>query len=330
MTVQKFTQPDYSSQSGTVYPTGIDKAIAVHHRLAGPFAPHEQDASSPQPDLSVRVDAGFLWDGETLSEVAAQSVSGFTIPSAGQHRIDRVVIDASTGVASRVSGTAATGSPIASAPAIPFGKIPCCQVMITDSDTAILNSMITDERAVNAGPKTGMVKLASGSVSAAATLDIVMTSYTAYKNKVLVLSNFLPATDNQNLLMQVSTDGGGSYIGTASYDYVSEARGINSNVLTSVAGAGSTSLNLTNAGAASNVGNTSAEGVEMAITMFNTTSATRRPRFMWDGVYVDTATNGFRIKGGGVYLGAQDTDAVRILFSSGNIAEGDWVLYGYN
>ena len=146
MGVQKFTQPDYSTQSGSVYPTGIDKAIAVHHRVGGAFAPHEQDAASPQPDLSVRLDAGAIMNGSTLTEVAAQTVSGFTIPSAGQHRIDRVVIDGITGVASRIAGTAVTGSPSATPPAITAGSIPICQVLITSADTAILNSMITDER----------------------------------------------------------------------------------------------------------------------------------------------------------------------------------------
>lgn len=68
------------------------------------------------------------------------------VPSAGQHRVDRVVVDVVTGVASRVAGTAVTGSPSATPPAIPAGKLPICQVRITSDDTVILNSMITDER----------------------------------------------------------------------------------------------------------------------------------------------------------------------------------------
>ena len=147
MGVQKPVQPDYSSQTGTEYPTNIDKALSVVKRHGDWFAPYQQDVGSPSPDLSVRLAAGFTWDGTTFTEVAAQSVSGFTAPSAGQHRIDRVVVHAVTGAGLRVAGTAATGSPTASPPSIPEGYIPVCQVLLTDSDTAVLNSMITDERA---------------------------------------------------------------------------------------------------------------------------------------------------------------------------------------
>src|SRR5690606_24482496 len=63
------------------------------------------------------------------------------------------VVDATTGVATRVAGTAVTGSPSAVPPDIPAGKLPICQVLINDDDTVITNSMITDER-VPAGQST--------------------------------------------------------------------------------------------------------------------------------------------------------------------------------
>ena len=146
MTVATKTQPNYTTQAAASYKAAIDAITAVHDRMGGAFAAHEQDQGSPAPDLSVRVDAGFVLNGITLSEIAAQTVTGFTVPSSGQERIDRVVVDASTGVASRVAGTAVSGSPSATPPAIPAGSLPCCQVRMTSSATAVLNSMITDER----------------------------------------------------------------------------------------------------------------------------------------------------------------------------------------
>jgi hypothetical protein len=151
MTVATKTQPNYTTQQAAAYKAAIDGITAVHDRVAGAFAPHEQDVGSPAPDLSMRVDAGFIFAGTTLTEVAAQTVSGFTTPSAGQERIDRVVLDAITGVASRVAGTAVSGSPSAVAPDIPLGKLPCAQIRFTDASTAVLNSMITDERIPAAG-----------------------------------------------------------------------------------------------------------------------------------------------------------------------------------
>lgn len=146
MTTATYTRPNYTSQAGAIWKANQDGAFRVHERQGTWFAPHQQDQGSPAPELSVRVDAGYIFDGETLTEVAAQTVGGFTTPSAGEHRVDRVVVDAITGAATRVAGTAVTGSPSATPPAIPAGKLPVCQVLMTDSDTVVIDSMITDER----------------------------------------------------------------------------------------------------------------------------------------------------------------------------------------
>lgn len=166
MTVARRVAPNFSAQLGSTYKGNIDAAFAVDARFGGWFAPHQTYAASPNPDLSVEVDAGFIWNGSTLTEVAAQIVTGFTVPSAGQHRVDRVVVDAVSGAATRVAGTPATGSPSAVAPTIPSGKIPIAQILITSADTSVLNSMITDERvpyAVSIGKQPTSQTLNSGS-----------------------------------------------------------------------------------------------------------------------------------------------------------------------
>lgn len=152
MTVATYTRPNYTSQSAAQYKANIDGAASVFERLAKAFAPHEQDVGSPAPDLTVRIDAGFLWTGSALTEVAAQTVSGFTTPSTGYERIDRVVMNPSTGACTRVAGTAQTpGSPGASAPSVTSGCVPVCQIAFTSSSVAITNSMITDERIMAVG-----------------------------------------------------------------------------------------------------------------------------------------------------------------------------------
>ena len=173
MTVARRVAPNYTTQLGATYKGNIDAALAVDARIAGPFAPHQAYSSSPNPDRAIELDAGAIFNGSTLLEVAAQTVTGFTTPSAGQHRIDRVVVDATTGVASRVAGTAATGSPTASPPAIPAGKIPICSVLMTDSDTIVSNSMITDERVaiVDFLPKTGGTMTGDVTMSGASIIE---------------------------------------------------------------------------------------------------------------------------------------------------------------
>jgi hypothetical protein len=173
---------------------------------------------------------------------------------------------------------------------------------------------------------SGLVKLNSGSVTNAATLDIVMTAYTAYRNKVLVLASFIPVTNTVNLLLRVSTDGGGSYdagVGAYGYGY----RTIDSAATVTDTGAAATAIILSPA----LVGNGANGGISAAITLYDTINTAVWTRTTHQATYVDTGgTLIATVAGGGARGAAQDTDAIRILFSSGNISSGNWTLYGYN
>ena len=80
--------------------------------------------------------------GASRAGVAAQSTGTITAPSANP-RIDRVVVDRATGVASVITG-AENASPVA--PAITAGKVPVAQVAFVVSQSSIVNADITDER----------------------------------------------------------------------------------------------------------------------------------------------------------------------------------------
>ena len=136
------TLPDFTSQTASVYKANIDGGFAVLDRLAWAFAPHEQDVGSPQPDMTVRLEAGAIFDGTTLTEVAEQDTAVIAAPSADP-RIDRVVIDRRSGAVSVVTGTeAASPAP----PAVPAGTVPIAQVALAVSQTEIVNADLTDER----------------------------------------------------------------------------------------------------------------------------------------------------------------------------------------
>jgi len=131
---------DFTTQTASVYKANIDAGFAVADRLAWAFAPHEQAT----PDMTVRIEAGAIFDGATLTEVAAQSTSAIAAPTTNP-RIDRVVIDRATGAVSVVAGTeAASPTP----PAIPAGKAPVARVSLAVGQTAIMNADITDERSL--------------------------------------------------------------------------------------------------------------------------------------------------------------------------------------
>lgn len=136
MTVSTFQQTDFTTQA-----QNVDSDISVLTRLGDAFAPHE---TSPLA-MKVSLDPGHVFDGTTLTEVAAQT-TGLIIAPAADPRIDRVVIDRTTGIASVVTGTeAASPTP----PAIPAGKAPVVQIALTPSTTVIDNTIITDERSLN-------------------------------------------------------------------------------------------------------------------------------------------------------------------------------------
>jgi len=130
MAVQTFNPTDLS-QSATNW--------AVAQRIVGPFAPHAQLV----PNLTLALDPGYLLSGTTLTEVNAQNVGPFVPPSSG-FRIDRVVIDRSTGAASIVTGTTNSLTP----PAIPSGKLPVARMMLQATNGAVTNDVVVDERAL--------------------------------------------------------------------------------------------------------------------------------------------------------------------------------------
>ncbi len=113
-------------------------------------------------NMTVKLNAGTLMDGTTLTEVASQSTGTINAPTTNP-RIDRVVIDQSTGVVSVVNGTE-VASP--SAPAIPSGKIPIAQITLAVGQFKIRKNDISDERPVYirelADGAVTLSKLASG------------------------------------------------------------------------------------------------------------------------------------------------------------------------
>ncbi len=120
------------------------------------FDPSEQST----PNMTVALTAGRIQNGTALVNVAAQSTPTIVAPS-GNPRIDRVVVNNSTGVASVITGTE-NASPVA--PVLTSGSIAICQVLLDNSPatTAITNSLVTDERAVN---KSGYIKVSGGVIS---------------------------------------------------------------------------------------------------------------------------------------------------------------------
>ena len=151
MPVATFLQTDFTTQDSTTYKAAIDGNINVLARLAAAFAPSQQAT----PNMTVAIGAGavMVWGNVVL--VAAQSTAVIAAPVTNP-RIDRVVIDAGTGVIATVSGTE---SATPTAPAIPAGYMPIAQISLQTGVTSITNAMITDERVSGNLQPAGSVRL---------------------------------------------------------------------------------------------------------------------------------------------------------------------------
>jgi len=174
----------------------------------------------------------------------------------------------------------------------------------------------------------GLQLLTSGSVSAAATLDIVLTSYTGYRGIVIMLAGFVPAMDGVDLWCRFSTDGGATYI-TTGYNYaISSVNDAAGQALNGSGSAGQIIMSCTTAG--NQVGNGANEGYFGELKLLKQQSAAFWSRVFFLGYFINNAATpqGMHTVGGGAQEAAQDTDAIRFLFSSGNIASGDYAVYG--
>ena len=208
-------------------------------------------------------------------------------------------------------------------------------VMIVVSDGSSNARVVSYQRAAvvplqNSIPYApGLVLLTSGTVSSAATLDLVLTSYTAYRGFKLALAGFVPATDDVQLRVRFSSDGGSNY-DSSGYNYanwsVMDYGVYGSSTLGSEA---FIPLNISSTG--DGVGNASTEGWEGEIRFLNLTSSSVWSRLRFDAYYISAKATpaGTHVVGGGAREAAQDTDAIRLYFSSGNIASGKYALYGY-
>lgn len=136
--VGTWAAPLFGSQTGTAYKTNLDNCIAVAERIARAFAPHAKTT----PDMNVLIDHGAVFSDNALVEKAQQTIGPITAPVSNP-RIDRIVVDVATGVASRIAGTEAA-SPVA--PAIPDDTMPICQIALTVGMSSITNANISDER----------------------------------------------------------------------------------------------------------------------------------------------------------------------------------------
>lgn len=169
--------------------------------------------------------------------------------------------------------------------------------------------------------------LTSGEVSNAATLDIVLSSYTGYRAMMFRLDSFVPATNDVGLYLRTSSNGGASYEdGAGAYRWTS-IRTADPDASVGKSGSSSdTKIEIVPVSVTGVSNNASTGGVDMNI-YFAEPMAARYGSFSFNGSWFSSTNGIYTVNGAACRVGAS-SNAVRFLFESGNIASGKYAVYG--
>jgi len=196
-------------------------------------------------------------------------------------------------------------------------------------DGTLMDSGVTPSGG-GGGGGGGLALLASLTASSSASLDFATRNATG-QSGALIQSDFdeyqihvvqaVPASNNVNLQMRASTDGGSTYDSGSNYGW--------NHVLWVAGGTGFTGAN---SGASqivlvANVKNTSNWSANGVYTLFAPGSAQYK---LVSGPFAGNLENGV-IEGGvlaGVYMSTTAVNALRFMFGSGNYASGTIRIYG--
>lgn len=169
--------------------------------------------------------------------------------------------------------------------------------------------------------------LASQTASASATIDFVLTKWlTLYDRFEIDFEDVAPATDNVEFELRTSSDAGSSYdnsLGnyasrsTRFYTSTTDNPAINTSTIELVANDGSRGL-----------GNVAGETCSGTVRLYSPRIA-QRFKVSWEAIYCSASSSELHaMQGWGMRLASTDVDAVRFVCSSGNIASGNFRLYG--
>lgn len=201
-------------------------------------------------------------------------------------------------------------------PAVGDGK------MRYDSDTdklrASVNGVWVDVATGGAGALTYITTVSPSAVSEQVLDNTVINTYQHF----LLVYDLLPVTDDVNLYFEISNDNGSTWH-TSNYYSLGFVTGG-----TLVVVASTTQFVGTGGTGSAAIGNVADEGAWGNAYFYNMLDASQRTTMNAVGSEVYPFPSGAITQGGGRYRTAEANNAIRIYFSSGNIASGRIDVYG--
>lgn len=166
-------------------------------------------------------------------------------------------------------------------------------------------------------------KIEEQTASASATIDFDLPA--GYRKFVVEISDLLPATDNVEFLLRVSTDGGANFITTGYmfclFGAATSAFG-NRNLA-------ATSMEIVDSTIVGTLDNDAASTTSWSVTVVDNADTSAYTKTNWAGCFNLAAGAALAFCGGtGVYQATTAVNAIRFLMSTGNIASGTFTLYG--
>jgi len=176
------------------------------------------------------------------------------------------------------------------------------------------------------------VLLISQTASASATIDFIDldTTYSGYNNYEFRFINILPSTTNTAFVSRFSVDNGSNFI-SANYATIIIKAVIGSSPSSEAGNTSAIPISSEDTGASQGLANTSTNGFNGIINLNKPSSSSVYKSMVSNGCgYVNQAGNYVWVASSGRYTGATTAvNAIRFLFSSGNIASGVIQMWGY-
>lgn len=158
--------------------------------------------------------------------------------------------------------------------------------------------------------------------SASSSLDFTTGIDGTYDKYMLVITEFRPATDGQDLKFRTSADGGSTFRNTNEYQH-GLADVTSGGTLAGSGGTAQDAIFLTTNG----VGNLADETYNGTVEFYMPASTDFGLRLNHLGTWLSAAALFSSAVGGGEMTSAEDTNAFQLIFGAGNIASGRGSLY---
>lgn len=178
--------------------------------------------------------------------------------------------------------------------------------------------------------KTGggaLVLLATSTLANDATADFTAFDNSTYESYIFYFSNVVPSSDNQDFWVRTSTDGGTSYDdGADTYSWIVHGA-ISSNTIAQTDAADDTKIILNDTGNPGPGSASGEDGVSGWLVLHGPGLAKKTQ--ITSQIFFQDADGAYQIhNGGGQRASSADVDAIRFLFSSGNLESGTIKMYG--